>query len=256
MTLTGTTVQDTSVANGITNVGWAIWVLQDGGYPVTVNNVNNLVSWMTAENGASNWTAGSKNNPLNNGLGSGGGDGTGSYPDLATAAQYAAKGVQGGISGAAPIGQALAANAPFAVFHAATIQADWSGDHYSGTDWLNATGPYTVPVVSSADIKAASAGVNSATGDALQGVAGAGNTAVKAASAVTTVAGDELKFLDDLTSATWWERIGMGVLGAALFGIGLAGFISTTKPGQQATSDAGTAVKGAAKDAATAAIVA
>ena len=58
--------------------------------------------------------------------------------------------------------------------------------------------------------------------------------------------------LAHLLEPTWWERIGMGALGIAVFGIGLVGFISTTKPGQQARSDIGGAVKDAAVVAAAA----
>lgn len=52
--------------------------------------------------------------------------------------------------------------------------------------------------------------------------------------------------LTTITSVAFWERVGMGVLGAALFTVGLIGFISTTKPGERATSDLGTAAKDAA----------
>jgi hypothetical protein len=47
--------------------------------------------------------------------------------------------------------------------------------------------------------------------------------------------------LGDLTSGTFWKRIGVFSLGAALTLVGLAVFISTTKPGQKATSDAAVA---------------
>jgi hypothetical protein len=121
---------------------WAGMVLTDLGAPQTANNIDNMLAWMASEN---TWPP-PRNNPLNNGLGSGGGSGLGSYPDLATAAEYAAKGMQGGIEGAAGIGQALVNNASFATFHAATISAVWSGDHYAGTDWLTASSPGSMGV--------------------------------------------------------------------------------------------------------------
>lgn len=127
---------------------WATMVLNDLGAPVSANNLNNMLAWMLSEN---SWPP-PRNNPLNNGLGSGGGSGLGSYPDLATAAHYAALGMQGqitgagGINGQPGIAQALVSDAPFAVFHQATINATWSGDHYAGTDWLGATSPASMGI--------------------------------------------------------------------------------------------------------------
>jgi hypothetical protein len=249
VTSTAGSAQYTEPAHtGVTNADWAVWVLQDAGYPTTVNNVNNLLSWMAAENNPTTWwgTAGA-NNPLNNGLGSGGGNGTGSYPDLATAAQYAAQGIEGGIAGAAPIGAALAADAPFSVFHAATISSNWSGAHYNGTGWAAATSPLSVPIVE-AGTKAV-VGSSDAAGSAIQGAA---SSAANAASSAADIYGSLGNLLSDITSAAFWERIGVGVLGLTLVVIGLTGFISTTKPGQEAK----TAAAGAVKDAATAAVVA
>jgi hypothetical protein len=126
----------------MTAAQWATLVLQDLGAPTSQNNIDNMLAWMASENA---WPP-PRNNPLNNGLGSGGGSGLGSYPDLQTAASYAAKGMQGGITGAAGIGEALVNNAPFQTFHEATISATWSGDHYAGTDWASATSPSAMGV--------------------------------------------------------------------------------------------------------------
>lgn len=52
--------------------------------------------------------------------------------------------------------------------------------------------------------------------------------------------------LGDLGSVAWWERLGMGALGVLLFGVGLSGFLTTTKPGQAAKGAIGPAVKDAA----------
>lgn len=109
-----------------TNQAWAEAVLDDLGLTVpansTGNNVNNIMTWMVAENAAADWY--NRNNPLNNGLGSGGGAGLGSYPDLSTAALYAAQNISQGYP---TILAALTNNAPFATFRQAVIQSSWSG---------------------------------------------------------------------------------------------------------------------------------
>jgi hypothetical protein len=258
-----------------TNVMWAELVLTFLGAPVTQNNVDNFTSWMQAENSASTWTGtAGANNPLNNGLGSGGGSGLGSFPDLIVSAAFAAKGLEGGITGGQYIGNALKANAPFSVFHAATLQATWSGDHYSGTGWASQSAPSPAPSITAAQSQSngASKGVAVASantqfivnnmgllaGKSLAGALGAlptnlGNAAGDVANAATGgAAGGLSTLLGDLTSASWWLRVGMGALGVFLFLVGLAGFISTTQPGQAAKSDAGAAVK----DAATVAVAA
>lgn len=272
-----------------TNVTYAALILTFLGAPITQNNIDNLTSWFPWENGTSTWTGtAGANNPLNNGLGSGGGSGLGSYPDLVTSAYYAAKGMQGGIQNAAPIGAALKADAPFSVFHQATINAVWSGDHYAGSGWRNVTSASTPTAVSAADsAKNGASGPVATSSAATQAIiqkelAAEGNAAfgsgnfwqnignslntltggvpgdvANAVSATADWASGLGKLLSDVTSASWWLRVGMGALGIALFGIGLAGFISTTKPGQQSkSSDTTGAVKGAAKDAAVAAVVA
>jgi hypothetical protein len=91
-------------------------------------------------------------------------------------------------------------------------------------------------------------------GDVL-GLATGGTVAADIASAwhqATGWATDLDQILSDLLSPAWWLRVGMGALGVVLFGVGLVGFISTTGPGQKATSDLGTA----AKDAGVAAVLA
>lgn len=142
--------------DNFTNAGWAVLVLAFLGAPITQNNIDNFTTWMTGENAAVTWTGtAGANNPLNNGLGSGGGDGTGSYPDLVTAAYYAAKGVEGGIGGAAPIGAALMANAPFSVFHAATVSSGWAGSHYAGSIYGGLTSAAPPPAVTASAASAA-----------------------------------------------------------------------------------------------------
>ena len=60
-----------------------------------------------------------------------------------------------------------------------------------------------------------------------------------AVGSVTTVSG----LIQDITSASFWKRVGMGVLGVALFGVGLVVFFEGTDTGQKITSEA---VQGAA----------
>lgn len=243
------------------NQTWAALVLTMIGAPITPNNLNNFMSWMTSENGAATWTGtAGTNNPLNNGLGSGGGSGLGSYPDLFTAAVYAAKGLQGGITGGQYIGAALKADAPFPVFHAATLKATWSGDHYAGTQWASATAPYNVPVVTVAqaaqhgsthgptvgNVTAADLGNPGLLQQAEQAAASGGTAVEGAAKAVLSWDVELGKLLGDLTSAAWWKRVGVFALGVALIGGGLILFVSTTKTGKQLEHDAGEAATVAA----------
>jgi hypothetical protein len=259
-----------------TQYTYAALVLTFIGAPLSANNENNFVSWMQAENGTSTWTGtAGANNPLNNGLGSGGGSGLGSYPDLIVSAAYAAKGIEGGIQNAAQIGNALKADAPFSVFHAATVNSNWTGNnHYAGTGWAAATSPNAAGAVSAAQSEANGAtkgvAVASSQTQAVLNTVGfndilsstsfwqniqASLGQIGSATGVTGLVSwtESLgHILTDLTEPAWWLRVGMGALGLALFGVGLAGFISTTKPGQAAKGD----LSSAAKDAATAALVA
>lgn len=50
---------------------------------------------------------------------------------------------------------------------------------------------------------------------------------------VNTVGG----LIQDITSASFWKRVGMGALGVALFGVGLLVFFEGTDTGQRITSD-------------------
>lgn len=137
---TALTRDDYSVTPGIgtwvrggTNHDWAHLVLLFGGWPQSDNNVTVITRWMRQENGANNWW--NRNNPLNNGWGSGGGSGTGSYPDLVTAARYAAVALKG-LAGYAPIVTALSTSAPTATTESAIWWSPWAGSHYAnGTHW-------------------------------------------------------------------------------------------------------------------------
>lgn len=239
------------------NQTWAALVLVLVGAPVTPNNLSNMMDWMTHENAADTWTGtAGVNNPLNNGLGSGGGSGLGSYPDLFTAAVYAAKGIEGGIfspvcGGKTPggIAAALKADAPFPVFKDAVIKSGWASGCYSG--WTSHS-VASVPVVTVAqaaqhsttnhpsvgNVTAADLGDPGLLQQAEQGVATTGTTAEKAAKAATAWTGELGTLLGDLTSANWWKRVGVFVGGLTLVAAGIVIFISTTKTGQKVESDA------------------
>lgn len=120
-----------------TNGDWAKLVLLSGGWPQSDQNVTVVLRWMRQENGPQNWW--NRNNPLNNGYGSGGGSGFGSYPDLTTAAQYAAANLQRGYP---DIVASLAAGTS-ADATAATIWASpWASSHYAhGAHWSTAPVP-------------------------------------------------------------------------------------------------------------------
>ena len=113
-----------------TNVDWATLVLNDLGAPIDSGTITAVLDWMTHENGSGTWTGtAGANNPLNDGLGSGGGDGTGSYPDLTTAAAYAAASLKGGVTGATPAGNDLIADNP-SQFVTDIKNSSWASSHY------------------------------------------------------------------------------------------------------------------------------
>lgn len=128
-----------------TNIDWAKWVLTDGNWPQSANNVTVLTQWMSSEqsNTSQWWTGGNPDsshvNPLNNGLGSGGGAGLGNYPDLLTAAHYVAENLTGG-SSYATVRADLAASAAPSTTAAAIWNSPWASSHYGyGSSWHTAT---------------------------------------------------------------------------------------------------------------------
>lgn len=123
----------TLASNG-TNEDWAKLVLMFGGWPQTDANVTVMLRWMRQENGPPDWW--NRNNPLNNGYGSGGGAGLGSYPDLVTAAQYAAGNLQRGYP---DIVAGLAAGTSADVTAQAIWASPWASSHYgNGSHWSTA----------------------------------------------------------------------------------------------------------------------
>jgi peptidoglycan hydrolase-like protein with peptidoglycan-binding domain len=122
-----------------TNFDWANWVLKDGNWPTSSNNITVITQWMSSEEPTSNWY--NRNNPLNNGLGSGGGAGLGSYPDLLTAAHYVAENLHGGSSYSSVVADLAASAAPSTT--AKAIQnSPWSTSHYGyGSSWNSGSVP-------------------------------------------------------------------------------------------------------------------
>ena len=114
--------------------------------PIDTNTVDDILHWMPAEEPVSSWY--NRNNPLNASLGTSASDGTGSYPDLATGAQYTAAMIdQRNMSG---IRAALAADDPAGGgFSQAVVASPWASSHYGGdplhiaktTSSPNAPGP-------------------------------------------------------------------------------------------------------------------
>lgn len=123
-----------TLSNNGTNGDWAKLVLMFGGWPQTDANVQVMLRWMRQENGPPDWW--NRNNPLNNGYGSGGGAGLGSYPDLTTAAKYAAENLQRGYPG---IVAGLTAGTSADATAAAIWASPWATSHYgNGSHWSTA----------------------------------------------------------------------------------------------------------------------
>lgn len=115
-------------SGSMTESQWAALLLQNVGAPVTQNNIDNILRWMTAEEPTQNWY--DRNNPLNASVGTGTVDGTGSYADLQSAAQYTAGMInQNNMAG---IKQALMENADPNTFSAAVVASPWASSHYGG----------------------------------------------------------------------------------------------------------------------------
>jgi hypothetical protein len=128
--VTATDGVQTLSSNG-TNEDWAKLVLLDGGWPQTEANVTFMLRWMRQENGPPDWW--NRNNPLNNGYGSGGGAGLGSYPDLETAAMYAALNLQRGYP---DVVAGLVDGTSADVTAQAIWASPWASSHYgNGTHW-------------------------------------------------------------------------------------------------------------------------
>lgn len=116
-----------------TNIAWATLLLKNIGAPITKNNIQNILLWISAEKGATNWAT--RNNPLNASLNTGTNDGTGSYPNLTTAAtDTAAMIVYGGKNKKSNLGsgiyEALMNDVSVNQFSTAVVNSNWASNHY------------------------------------------------------------------------------------------------------------------------------
>jgi hypothetical protein len=227
--------------NQWTTSAWAAVALKKAGKPVTANNVQNLQRWINAETGGQQGGWARDNNPLNM-------TGYGSHPpansstfysfsDLNAAADaFAGFMKQSNMSG---ISAALSANAPAPMFSAAVVASPWAGGHYGGSPTAIAKTP---PAADAPTTKNGGPGLLGQIGNAAWDVAntatfgalGAGSSAIDTASAFVTLA-------SDLTSPTWWRRIGIGAAGLAVMTVGLVVFFASTNTGQETVTAAGTA---------------
>ena len=204
------------------------------GVKATANNVNNVQLWLHNEQSASSWNA-----DLNNPLGVGGG-GLSTAPNLG--------GVSGGIVATANnlltgnygynnIVSALQQNAPTTVFAAAVVNSKWNGAHYGGVSSFLSKGPLGVSGSSTAN----PTGLIGQTLNLIPGysaVDSAGHSVVNAAGATLGVATAATKLLGNLTSATFWKRIGIFAGGAVLAGGGVLLFVASSKTTHEAVKDA------------------
>lgn len=199
---------------------WAEVLLQDMGVPVTQNNVNNILMWMSAESTSSSWLA--TNDPLN--LRNTAEGGAFSFPDVQSGIAATASNLQSGDNGYPVIVAALQQNANPQTFIQAVAASNWDATHYEGTDFIKGLdGPLIAYATS--------------TGGNPTGLVGQVEDAVPGASTAASALSDLGTIAGDLSSAAWWKRVGVFALGAAIFTIGLVGFISTTKPGQRIVSE-------------------
>jgi len=195
-------------------------VLQGLGIAPTTNNVTAMQVWMAAEEG-------SPNNPLNVR------QSNGSF-NVATQQDGIAQTVSViNQSNMAPIKAALQQSVSPANFAKAAAATPWDANRYAGSDFL--------------------AGLDGPLVAWGHGVAALGKTADTTPPGTIAQLGNDLtniapwtsslgKILNDLTQRTWWVRIGEFTLGAALFIVGLVGFLATSEPGQKVV---GTAEKAA-----------
>ena len=123
-----------------TNYDWARWVLKDGGWAQSSNNITVITQWMDSEEPASDWY--DRNNPLNNGLGSGGGGGLGSYSNLLVAAQYVVDNLKGSSADYGRIVTDLKNSAAPSVTATAIEDSPWAASHYGyGSAWHSGSVP-------------------------------------------------------------------------------------------------------------------
>jgi hypothetical protein len=127
------------------NFDWARWILHDGSWPLSSNNITVLTQWMSSEEPAGGWW--DRDNPLNNGYDCGGGSGLGSCPNLFAAAQYVVDNLQGSTADYGAIDNDLAASDSPATTAQAICDSPWAGSHYDNCTAFNhgSVGSYNAP---------------------------------------------------------------------------------------------------------------
>lgn len=204
--------------------------------PITLNNIENIERWMEAEEPSGDWFH--NNNPLNINAG---GSGSDTFPNLAVAAQKTAQVITQ--PNMAPILDVLLNDAPPPTFSAAVVSTPWAASHY-GVAAAGAPLKYIVPgrtITYLATIPLPDQ-VSAGTGaDVLPADPGQANPESDFLPTSSGLFGDLEAFIADVLDAAFWKRVGLFVGGAVLIIMGTAVFISTTKPGQEAISTAGTA---------------
>lgn len=220
-----TTATATLSNKQVTPTIWATALLEAVGAPVTNNNVNNIKLWLHNEQSPSSWY-----NDVNNPLGVGGGG-------LSTAPNYG--GPAGGIAATAnlltssgnyaSIVNALKANAPTQIFATAVVSSPWNGNRYGGYDSFVSKGPLTL------NNEKSTSGPGNEVSRLLGDLGLPGGGVVQDVSGtVTGTASGTAKLLGDITSATFWKRVGVFTGGLGLVVGGVVLFVVTSKPGQKA----------------------
>ena len=230
--------------------------------PLTANNIANLQRIIAGESAGNQAGFLRDNNPFN--LGTWASPHSGVYggtvvPEFGiyvnkfaspeAGAQGTAQAIVGQSNNAALI-KALQQDAPTAIFGGALSSSAWKGASYASPTGINRYSPFTgsssatagLPknvsvtvngVHSTQDVKnVLGASVNAATGGLAGNLATA--TGLGGVAGLGTLVGD-------LTSGTWWRRIGIGAGGIALIIGGTVLFLSQTQAGKQVIGAATTA---------------
>jgi len=246
-TQTGAPEKDTkgvgtgSTVKGIGTATWAVALLEQlkkDGYkaPITATNIANIQRVIGAESGGN--TAGflRDNNPWNlntytaphSSLPGGTivqewGVNVQTFPSVEQGIAATAKQIE--MSGA--LTSAIGSSAPASVFGAALGQSAWKSASYANAATFPTLKPYE--------------GIGAVGGQGLtfspsKGAKAVENAGKKVGSVVTAPVSGLIKLEGELTSATFWKRIGVGALGVGLAITGIVIFIATSKTGEKTIS--------------------
>ena len=227
----------------ITTTTWATALLILLKAPVTKNNVSNIQRWIASENSASSWLH--TNNPLNTTYGRTG-TGIPAYATVITGLIATADTINQGNGAFAGIAHALRTNAPTPVFKAAVVTSPWAAGHYG-----NGSNFASTPLVAYATGTGGNPeGFTGQAANALlsnlsvtQPVPSSTSQVDAVASSTAGVLSSAETVLKDLSSATFWKRVGVFVGGVVLVGGGIVLFVSISKTGQKVIQEGGGAAK-------------